>query len=106
MKGMINPYINYPFVNESVQLLDEYTKTANGLGMRVKFYYTVRELSNHAAEIWALRSLGDEVYQRPACGYDDLPDCPGTAWQRLHLKTNYSEAWVRVLIVLCSHLPV
>ena len=39
---MINPYINYPFVPESVALLENYTKEANDLGMRVKFYYTVR----------------------------------------------------------------
>ena len=24
-------------------------------------YYTTRELSNHAAEIWMLRALGDEI---------------------------------------------
>lgn len=58
---MINPYINYPFVPESVSILTNYTALANAQGMRVKFYYTVRELSNHAAELFALRMLGDEV---------------------------------------------
>eukprot|EP00037_Helgoeca_nana_P021153 m.212513 g.212513 ORF g.212513 m.212513 type:complete len:219 (-) comp25534_c0_seq1:408-1064(-) len=91
---MINPYINYPFVPKSVALLANYTSDANALGMRVKYYYTVRELSNHASEIWALRSLGDEVYERPPCGYTGLDDCGGTAWQRLHLGGNYTEAWV------------
>ena len=37
---MINPFINYPFIPQSVALLDNYTKAANALGMRVKFYYT------------------------------------------------------------------
>ena len=46
--------------------------------MRVKYYYTVRELSNHCAEIWALRQLGDEVYARPQCG--DNNNCGGAAW--------------------------
>ena len=31
------------------------------MGIRVKIYYTVRELTNHAPEIPALRSLGTEV---------------------------------------------
>ena len=29
--------------------------------MKVKIYYTVRELTNRAPELWALRTLGDEV---------------------------------------------
>ena len=91
---MINPYINYPFVPESVALLDNYTTEANRLGMRVKYYYTVRELSNHAAEIWPLRMLGDEVYRTAdKCGYESGTECSGTAWQRLHLGGNYSQAW-------------
>ena len=65
--SMINPYINYPFDPRSVALLANYTRAAHALGMRVKFYYTVRELSNHAAELWALRSLGDEVLQTSNC---------------------------------------
>ena len=96
---MINPYINYPFVGESVALLANYTAEANALGMRVKFYYTVRELTNHAAEIFALRMLGDEVYAQgdgdgDGCGYDSGTECKAsTAWQRLHLGGNFSSAW-------------
>merc|ERR1719424_2079658 len=66
--------------------------------MRVKFYYTVRELSTHAAEIWALRMLGDEVFKTDnTCGYDSAVECPGTAWQRQHLGGNFSAAWVSPL---------
>jgi hypothetical protein len=62
--------------------------------MRVKFYYTVRELTNHAAEIFALRMLEDEVYAtEPACGYDNEPCVHATAWQHLHLGGNFSSAW-------------
>ena len=89
---MINPFINYPFIPESVELLANYTKTANALGMRVKFYYTVRELSNHAAEIWAMRQLGDEIYERPSCGYDEQT-CSGAAWLQEQLGTSYQPAW-------------
>ena len=37
----------------------------NGMakGCKVKLYYTIRELTNVVPEIWALRSLGDEILQ-------------------------------------------
>jgi hypothetical protein len=86
---MINPFINYPFIPESVALLANYTQTANKLGMRVKFYYTVRELSNHCAEIWAMRQLGDEIYSRPDCTTDS-GGCGGAAWLQEQLGTSYA----------------
>ena len=61
------------------------------LGMRVKFYYTVRELSNHCAEIWAMRQLGDEVYARPSC--HDGEACGGAAWLQEQLGSSYAPAW-------------
>jgi hypothetical protein len=98
---LINPYINYPFDPESVALLSNYTKEANEQDVRVKFYYTVRELSNHAAELFALRMMGDEIFSEgPAggCGYDSGKPCTGeTAWQSLHLGGNFSAAWTNPL---------
>jgi hypothetical protein len=90
---MINPFINYPFIPESVELLANYTKTANDLGMRVKFYYTVRELSNHAAEIWAMRQLSNEIYSRPTCGSAKGASCGGAAWLQEQLGSTYGPAW-------------
>ena len=40
-------------------------------------YYTIRELSDHADELWVLRSLGDEVLSRGGGG--------GTPWANEHL---------------------
>jgi hypothetical protein len=57
-EGLLNPYINWPFEPQSVRLMSDWASEAKALGLRTKFYYTVRELSNHAAELWALRSLG------------------------------------------------
>ena len=56
----INPYINYPFIawNE----MKAYIDSAHAAGLKVKIYNTIRELSNHAYEIYALRSLGHEIY--------------------------------------------
>ncbi len=55
-----NPYINYPFVfpDRMKAFVDKYHED----GLRVQIYYTVRELSTYCREIWALRALGDEIY--------------------------------------------
>jgi len=78
-----NPYINYPFIatKEMRGLVDQWHEK----GWKVKIYYTVRELSNHLTEIWALRSLGFEV----------LADGNGVGyqWLREHLVNNYTPQW-------------
>lgn len=58
------------------------------------FVDTVRELSNHAAEIWAMRQLGDEIYARPSCGLGgQSSSCGGAAWLQEQLGTSYAPAW-------------
>ena len=42
--------------------------SAHALGLKVKIYNTVRELSDHAYELPALRSLGHEIYSPGKCG--------------------------------------
>ena len=84
----LNPYINYPF--RTVDKLSAYVNEAHGLGLKVKIYYTVRELSNHVEEIWALRSLGDEIYTDGPGG--------GGAWLREHLVSHYTPAWHETLL--------
>ncbi len=78
-----NPFINYPFIaNEKLKGLVEKWHEKN---WKIKIYYTVRELSNHITEIWALRSLGFEV----------LADGPGGGYQWLqeHLVDHYTPQW-------------
>lgn len=79
----LNPYINYPFLTEDK--MRAYIDKAHSLGMRAKIYYTVRELSNFCAEIWALRSLGDEVFSDGAHN--------GDSWLLEHLVDRYARAW-------------
>ena len=79
----INPYINYPFLRTNE--MREYIKTVHDKGMKAKIYYTVRELSNHVVEMWALRSLRDEIFVKgPGGGY---------SWLQEHLETDYIRAW-------------
>jgi hypothetical protein len=79
----LNPNINYPFI-EAPQLR-EYVSQAHEAGVRVKIYYTVRELSTYLPELWALRSLGHEVFNDGGGG--------GSSWLREHLGNHYGPAW-------------
>ena len=77
VNGMLNPYINYPFERHAQGRLAAYVGRAHALGLRAKTYYTVRELSDHAQELWVLRSLGDEVL--------DPGEGGGDSWANEHL---------------------
>lgn len=79
----INPYINYPFLRAPE--MKAYIDDAHKRGFKVKIYDTVRELSNHAPEIFALRSLGHEIFSPGPGG--------GTSWLQEHLGSDYIAAW-------------
>jgi hypothetical protein len=79
----VNPYINYPFIH--TRQMKEYVDEAHANGMKVKIYNTIRELSNRASEIFAFRSLGEEIFSPgPGGGY---------SWLQEHLGSNYIAAW-------------
>ncbi len=79
----VNPYINYPFLR--VEEMKAYIDDAHRRGFRVKIYNTIRELSNRAPELFALRSLGSEVFSPGPGG--------GAAWLQEHLAADYIAAW-------------
>jgi hypothetical protein len=79
----INPYINYPFLRPAE--MKQYFADAHRRGMRTKIYYTIREITNHSPELFALESLGDEVITAGKGG--------GGAWLQEHLNGNYNPAW-------------
>ena len=79
----INPYINYPFFNLDQQA--EYIDRAHELGIKFKLYYTIRELTYKAYEMFALRSLGDEILNDGEGG--------GHSWLQEHLEDDYHSAW-------------
>jgi len=79
----INPYINYPFIAHAK--MKAYIDEAHAKGLKVKIYNTVRELSNHAYELPALRSLGHEIFSGGKGG--------GYPWLQEHLGDDYIAAW-------------
>ncbi|RTE54071.1 hypothetical protein EHW67_09095 [Arenibacter aquaticus] len=78
-----NPFINYPFIN--TKEMRGFVNEMHAKNLRVKIYYTIRELSNHATEIWALRSLGNEILGTGKGG--------GYPWLQEHLVTDYNTQW-------------
>lgn len=79
----INPWINYPFI--AWEKMKSFIDSAHAAGLKVKIYNTVRELSNHAYETFALRSLGHEIYAPGKGG--------GFSWLQEHLESDYIAAW-------------
>lgn len=79
----INPFINYPFLR--TKEMKAYIDGAHVRDMKVKIYNTVRELSNSCVEMFALRSLGNEIFSEGPGG--------GFSWLQEHLDQNYIGAW-------------
>lgn len=78
-----NPHINYPFI--AIDEMKEFVEHWHKEDMKVKMYYTIRELTNYVTEIWALRSLGDEVLGDGRGG--------GYPWLREHFIDGYRPQW-------------
>ena len=82
-----NPHINYPFI--ALDEMKEFVNYWHEEDMKVKMYYTIRELTNHVTEIWALRSLGNEVLGNGRGG--------GYPWLREHFINGYRPQWYDVV---------
>jgi hypothetical protein len=78
-----NPYINYPFI--AVDSMKWFVDQLHKKGQKVKIYYTIRELTNYTTELWALRSLGNEILGDGRGG--------GYPWLREHLIEGYHPQW-------------
>lgn len=79
----VNPHINYPFFRPD--FMKQYVDESHAKGYKVKIYYTVRELTNHAPELFALKSLGHEIFSPGKGG--------GYSWLQEHLDGDYIGAW-------------
>ena len=79
----INPYINYPFI--ATKEMRNFVDEMHDKGLKVKIYYTIRELTNRVAEVWALRSLGNEILGSGKGG--------GYPWLQEHFVNDYNAQW-------------
>lgn len=101
---LINPYINYPFLNDTVPMLTDFTAQSNKLGMMTKFYYTIRELSSHAPEIFAFAAQQGEIlvdedpYTIVQPGYAHSWNTHGgSAFLHQHMVSHYGACWQQTL---------
>ncbi len=75
------------------------SKEIHGEANGVNLYYTVRELSNHVAEMWPLRSLGSEVFTGSETFIYSVEKTMfgkaggGYPWLQEHLVSGYVPAW-------------
>ena len=79
-----NPYINYPFLTK--EKLGAFAQDAHNRGMRVKYYYTLRELSNYAVELWAFRAVEPNMFP-------NQNKRGGSSWLQEHVFDDYDFAW-------------
>ena len=79
----VNPYINYPFI--ATKEMHDFVDEMHAKDLIVKIYYTIRELTNRVTEIWALRSLGNEILGTGKGG--------GYPWLQEHFVTDYNAQW-------------
>lgn len=91
-----NPYINYPYNDDSGPLLKKVVKDAHDAGLLLKIYYTTRELTQNLPEFFALKSLdGEALLKRDA----SVPGWPCTnrngphPWLREHVGFDILPAW-------------
>lgn len=94
-KKDIYPFINYPYYDASIGDLKNFAEKVHAKGMGLRLYYTTRELTVKVPELWALRSLDNEI----------LHDGPGNEtrtlihrngphqWLKDNLKEHYIPAW-------------
>ncbi|MGL4942213.1 MAG: glycoside hydrolase domain-containing protein [Thermoguttaceae bacterium] len=81
--GRLNPVINYPWFVR--QPLIDHISAMHEKNVKVKLYYTIRELTTHATELHALKSLNHEIFVG-GVGY-------GSPWLCEHLIDDYRPAW-------------
>jgi len=95
-KKDIYPFIDYPFHEENVPDLKAFIDSSHVNGLQTKIYYTTRELTVNAPEIWAMRALDNEIiYPGPGMATRSLVNPKGVhPWLGENLKENFIPGWV------------
>ncbi len=94
-KKDIYPYINYPYHDNSIQDFKAYVEAAHLQHLMVRPYYTTRELTVKTPELWALRSLDNEIIcDGPGKDTRTMIHKSGPQpWLIENLKSNFIPAW-------------
>jgi len=93
--GSLYPFINYPYLDENLAELKSIIDDAHLHNMRMKFYYTTREITKNIPEFWAFNSLGGEIiFPGPGNDAKNIVNPNGPhEWLKQYLRKNYIAAW-------------
>ncbi|GAI32127.1 unnamed protein product, partial [marine sediment metagenome] len=93
------PFINYPYLDENSEEIRQLVKDAHERGIRLKLYYTTRELTKNLPEFWAFNSLqGELIYPGPGNESRTIINTNGPAeWLKNNLRENYIPAWYNTI---------
>lgn len=92
----IYPFINYPYLDENVAELKQLVERAHADSLRLKLYYTTRELTKNIPEFQAFYSLnGELLYPGPgnASRTEALHPKGPNKWLIENLREKYVPAW-------------
>ena len=93
------PFINYPYLDENTAELKKLVSDTHDAGLRMKFYYTTRELTKNLPEFRAFYSLnGEVIFPGPgdSCKTLICPNGPNE-WLKKNLKGKYIPAWYNLV---------
>jgi len=92
---LCNPYINYPFNDDSFGNLIRFINQAHSDGLRVALYYTTRELTQNLPEFFALKSLDGEIIlpRREGVAWPVTNPKGPHPWLQQHVGLNIVPAW-------------
>jgi pimeloyl-ACP methyl ester carboxylesterase len=91
----INPYINYPYNDDTVGSLKDLVRRAHENDIRLKVYYTTREVTQNMPEFFALLSLDGEVMmpRREGVKWPVTNRDGPHLWLQEHVGLNIVPAW-------------
>ena len=89
------PYINYPYSDDSFPAFSDLVKRAHAKGIRMRVYYTTREITQNMPELFPLHSMNGEIIL-PGPGKDARTLIHGNgphAWLSENLREEFVPAW-------------
>ncbi len=91
----IYPFINYPMYDGPA--MRDFAAAAHAAGLKMKPYYTVRELTSKLPEFFPLRSLGAEIFAMPKFNFGGVPgQGDKDEWLREECGNDVLPAWKAV----------
>jgi hypothetical protein len=90
-----SPYINYPYSDDSVPAFRDLVKRAHARGVKLRVYYTTREITQNMPELFPLHTLHGEIIlpgPGPAARTLLHPNGPH-AWLTENLREQFVPAW-------------